>query len=1041
MRLLVLGPFRAFDDGAPLPLGPPKQRLLAAVLLCRRGDIVTSAELIDALWGAAPPASAGGNLRSYVHGLRRVLGVDRLTGHGRSGYRLDVPAGAVDATEFVEAAARGEVALAAGDTATARALLHDALGLWRDRPFADLPDVPVLAREAARLGEYRLLALEHRVEADLRSGSAAEIVAELRDLVTAHPYRERFQLQLMLALYRAGRTADALAWGRDAMARMRRDLGVEPSDELRALEVAILRRERRLDPPGEREPPGDGAGPVPAELPSAPGHFTGRGAELRTLTELATRQARAAGVPVIAVVGTAGVGKTALAVSWGHRAARRFPDGQLYLDLHGFHDGPAVTPYDGVSRLLRSLGVDPDRIPASLDEASAMFRSRIAGRRILIVLDNAPSAELVRPMVPGSPGCLVLVTSRDRLTGLLARDGAQVLALQPLPPAGAVGLIRRVLGGDRGAAEPAALTRLAEACGCLPLALRIAAANLAERPDRTIADHVADLSAGNRLDRLAVDGDGSLAVRQAFDLSYRALDPPVRRCFRLLGSMPGRDAGVPSVAAMLGVSAAETSRSLDRLAGAHLAHRDDHGRFRLHDLVREFARERALAEDPADREAALGDLLEFCAATAYAAAQVLYPQMARLPPADDRGAVVAAFADAADAAAWVNAELPNLAAAVLHAAEHGPRQAAWVIAGALRGTFWHSRATAEWTVVAEAAERAADAEGDAAARAAAQLSLATVAMVRRDYPEARRRHVRVLALSRLARWREGEATALANLAAVYGEMGKLDPSVAYFRRALAVNRQIGWRPGIAVTLCNIGQTLAFLGRLPEAVEHFERALRVYEELGASGGQAVALTNLAEIQRLQDQLGDARDSIRRARLIARDVGRVDTEAHALIQSAAICREAGSPAESLRHARAALELTARVGDRLLSAYAHEEVAKARLATGDVDGARSSFETARGLAAEIGNRYLETAMRVESAMAAGRADREAAVQDTTDALAVAREHGYALLEGRAYAVLTELAGDPAGSARAAVAIQDRTGWRLGRARLLEVIRAGGR
>jgi DNA-binding SARP family transcriptional activator/tetratricopeptide (TPR) repeat protein len=1044
MRFRILGTLEASDDGAAVPLGRPKQRVLLAVLLCRRNEIVSTAELIDAVWGGCAPASAAGNVRSYVHGLRKALGADLITGHGRPGYRLVVAATQVDADQFIDLAARGATALAGGDVATARVLLHDALRLWRDRPFADMPDVPVLGRAAAQLDEQRLLAVQHRVDADLRAGRADELIAEVRDLVAAHPYREPFRRQLMLALYRSGQQADALAAYRDARHRLRRDLGTEPSDELRALEVAMLRRDPDLTAPVRDaavtaypvRPPIKPKWPAPpAELPPAHGYFAGRDTELDQLDQLTRTTGVAGVVPVVVVVGPPGVGKTALAVNWAHRAVHRYPDGQLFLDLRGFHVGPAVAPHESVTRLLRSLGVEPDRQPVPLDEAVTLYRSLLAHQRVLVVLDNAASADQVRHLLPGGSGCAVLVTSRNQLTGLSARNGARHTVVEPLAPGGALDVLHQVLGG-RTHAEPEAAAALAEACGYLPLALRIAAAHLAERPDRTIAEHVADLRAGDRLDRLQVDGDDQAAMRQTIDLSYATLGPDLRRAFRLLGQVPGPDFAAPAIAALVEVPVAEAERMLDCLADAHLVHREPADRFSLHDLVREYARGRVQGGDPAEREAALARLFDFYGETAHAAACRLYPQMARLPAAARNGDRPGSDGPA-DAAAWLAVELPNLTAAVAHAAEHPPHRPAWVIADALRGFFWHRRDTAQWAVVGEAAARAAALAGDALARAATELSLAHRATVGRDYDQSIRRHATVLDLSLSAGWDEGEATALSNLAVAYAEKGELRRSREHMLAALTVNRRIGWRPGEAVTLCNLGQVASILGALPDAVAYYGDAMAAYRDIGSDGGQAVALTNLAEVHLLMDQPDVARTSVEEAQSLAWRIRRLDTEAHALIQLSGICRETGTPDVALRHAGAALELISSSGDRLLSSMARTALAAAHLQLGDAGTAVEQYAWAHRLAAEIGNRHLETAVHIEAAAAAHRLGDVTAPDTAARALSTARLHGYGILEGRAHAVLAELlAGTDraaaAEHARAALRVQDRTGWRLGRRRL---------
>lgn len=665
-RLRLLGPVDVLVGADPVALGPPKQRLLLALLANRRGRTVPTDELVEQLWDGTPPASAAVNLRSYIHGLRRVLGADAVTGKGQPGYTLALPAEAVDIEQFLAAARDGEAALASGQLERARTALHRAQALWRGRAFEGFEDVEPLRSEAAQLEERRLVALERRIDADLYAGASAELVVELTELTAQHPYREHLHAQLIVAFYRCGRQADALAAYRAIRETLGRDLGIDPGAELRQLELTILRGET-----GDPWTPTGGQPDVPSELPVTVSRFTGREAEFARLDAMVGTAA-----PILAIVGPGGVGKTALALRWAHRVASTFPDGQLFVDLRGFHTLKPISPADALGRFLRALNVAPERVPESLDEAAALYRSLMYGRRGIVVLDNAVSADQVRPLLPAGAGCLTLITSRNRMTGLVAHEAATHLPLGPLSAGEGVELLASILGPDRVRDEPDAAAAMVDACAGLPLALRIAAANLAEVDGRRIADYLTELRSGRRLDRLRNEGDDRLSVRAAFDLSYAALSEPVRRLFAMIGLVPGPDLTAETAAALIGGPVTGTAAGLERLASIHLLERRGPYRYAAHDLAREYARERASDLDPAECGAALSRLLAHYSGMADAALPTLDSTDHVLPEPDDT--------EHGQAEEWLRAELPNLVAACEYAADHGPYEQAWLISDALR---------------------------------------------------------------------------------------------------------------------------------------------------------------------------------------------------------------------------------------------------------------------------------------------------------------------------------------------------------------------
>jgi DNA-binding SARP family transcriptional activator len=611
MEFCLLGPVLVRYGGAVIPVQAGKQRVVLAALLLNANQTTSLSALAEALWGPVPPPTARVTVQNYVMRLRRVLenhSGSRISTQPR-GYLIRVDAGELDVIRFEELLGRARAAARDGSWDQAATQARRALALWRGEPLADVDSEVLADREVPRLEELRLQAVEARIDADLHLGRPSEVIAELRQLVATHPLRECVHGLLMRALYRDGRQAEALAAYQHARQVLVEELGTEPGTGLRELHSQLLTADPALEP-AESWVPGS-ARPAPAgprQLPATVRHFTGRAAELAALTRLLDQAGEEApGTVVISAIGgTAGVGKTALAVQWAHQIAERFPDGQLYVNLRGYDPARSVPATDVLAGFLRALGVPGPDIPAEQDERAARYRSLLAGRRILVILDNAGEAELVRPLLPGNPACTVVVTSRDSLAGLVARDGAVRLDLDLLPEGDAVSLLRALIGG-RVDAEPEAAHVLADRCGRLPLALRVAAELAASRPAAPLAELTAELSVQQkRLDLLDAGGDPATAVRSVFSWSYRHLGAPAARAFRLAGLHPGPDLDSYAAAALTGSTVEQADRVLDVLARAHLILAARPGRYGMHDLLRAYALELAAVHDgEGEQQAAL----------------------------------------------------------------------------------------------------------------------------------------------------------------------------------------------------------------------------------------------------------------------------------------------------------------------------------------------------------------------------------------------------------------------------------------------------
>jgi DNA-binding SARP family transcriptional activator/tetratricopeptide (TPR) repeat protein len=1025
VRIQVLGPLRVWHGDEEVDLGPPARRAVLGLLVLAGGEPVPRSALVDLLWGERPPPSAVNVLQTHVKHLRRLLEPGRanrarsdLLPHVRGGYALPVDPARADLPRFRALVAEANTAHRDGALARVAQLLGEALALWHGPPLVDVPLLADHPTVVSLLAERRV-ALARHADAMIELGRAAEVLPALAEAAVEQPLDEPAQARLIRAHHAVGERATAFRIYQQVAHRLAEELGVDPGPELRAAHGSLLREDRGGGNGGGTASARGSATPSPAQLPHDVSGFTGRAAVLAALDGMVSRAGPA--VPVVAICGAAGIGKTALAVHWAHRARGRFPDGQLYANLRGHAPGPAARPIEVLAQFLRALGVPAEQVPTEPEAASALYRTMLADRRVLVVLDNVARPDQVRPLLPGSPGCLVLVTARDRMGGLVAMDGARQLSLDVLHPEEAGALLATILGEQRLTAEPEAAGELAKLCVYLPLALRIAAANLADRPDRGIADHVHELRAGDPLTALEVPGDEQAAVRTAFDLSYAALRDRARLLLRLLGLAPGTDFGREAAAALVDLPVVEAARHLNRLADAHLVEQHGAGRFRFHDLLRRYAVEQTHEHDPPPvRRAATDRLHEWYLHAVNRAAGLLYPHMLRLPVPAPRGTPVEPpFADRATAAGWLDAERGNLVAVVAHA---GPTSAAWLLADSLRGYFWLCQHFLDWQAVAEAGLAAATAGGDERARAAARLSLADLYQRQSRYRPAVEHYTHALVLARRAGWSAGHAAVLANLGCVYWQAGRLTPAVSHFDRALALSRSTGQPAGEAVTLGNLGLVHWERGELRRAAERCALALELYRRIGSRYGEAINLGNLARIRHALGE--DVTELLDTALALHREAGDRYGEAETRIHRARTLRDRGDLPAALDQARSALALTRDIGDPRNESEALHTLGTVEHRLGRDPDAQRHLRAALDLARRSGDRYPEC--EALTALALARGEPEYARQ----ALTTARWAGYRVQEGLAlgaFAELSAVAGrsrEAAGYAREALAALRGTG-----------------
>lgn len=740
----------------------------------------------------------------------------------------------------------------------------------------------------------------------------------------------------------------------------------------------------------------------PRQLPADVAEFTGRTTELRRLDALALAKGPAGNsLKIMVVIGAPGIGKTALAVHWAHRCAERFGDGQLFVGLRGYAPAPPLQPVEALAHLLRGLGVEPQRIPVELDTAAGLYRTLTAQKQILVVLDDAASAAQVRPLLPGGAECTVIVTCRDQMDGLAARDGARVMSLDALTPGDAEALLARIVGADRVEAEAEAAAEMTRLCGHLPLALRIAAAKLTTHPHSTITGRVAELSATTRLAALEVEGDEQAAVRAAFDLSYDRLSLDTRAQFRLLGLVPGADVTAPAAAALASVEPAVAGRQLRRLAAAHLIESHAAGRYRMHELMRLYAADRVDSDDqPGARAAATHRLAAWYLGMLDAAARLLYPDMLRLPiPQAPAGAARAGFAGNSEALSWLDAECDNLMAAIQRLAAQELPQYAWLLADGLRGYFHLRWRTTDWLTAAQTANDAALAAGDPAAQAAAKISLGHLSWVLRRHRDAIDHYAAAAEFARQSGWDACEAVALGNAGGVYNDIDQPREAISRMTAALELDRRAGRQELQINKLANLGYNHRILGQLREAATHCDEAVRLARQLGYSGSEAHALTNSAQVQQDLGHLRRAHGELTRALELYRQIGDRAGEADVLGNLASVRLDAGDLPDALEQAQESLTVARLIGDPRNEIDALMILSAAHLRLSRYRQAAELAGTALRISGSEGTLYQKARVNVcLAAVCRELGDYEQSRSHGKHALAIARQAGYQPLEDQA-------------------------------------------
>ncbi|MFF0574471.1 AfsR/SARP family transcriptional regulator [Streptosporangium saharense] len=946
MRIRVLGPVDIWRDGRSMPVVGLKQRTLLAVLTLEANRVVSHDRLLTALWGAKVPVTGRRLLHNHLWSLRRLLTAGGELVSTTTGYSLRLETGASDLEAFLTGTADARLALSEGDAVRAAEMFRSVLSLWRGPALGGTqPDFQAI--EGAALEDLRIAALAERIEADLTLERHAELVGELRLLVAEHPLNEALRGRLMLALYRTGRTAEALEEFRVGRRRFRDDLGLDPGEEISRIHQAILTG-------GSADvATTDPVSHVPRQLPADITRFVGRVEDLKRLDALLPEN-QGTGVIISAVAGTPGVGKTALVTRWGHRAVSRFTDGQLYVNLHGYSRGRPVTAAQALDQLLRGLGVADDEIPQEIDERAALYRSTLANRKVLIVLDNVATSDQVRPLLPGSSCSRVIITSRDSLRGLSVTHDLDSIVLGVLSPEDAITLLTMLVRDRRTVDEPEALAELAELCGYLPLALRLAAAQLFSQPVLRIGELAAKLRAENRLTVLELAEDPGVGVRAALELSYQSLPESARRTFRLLGVHPGPDVSIEAVAALTGAPLLKARAVVEALTNAHLLQVGPDVRLSMHDLVRVYAQELGEADGVAgEREAALSRMLDWywrAVSKAIEQVAVLDAHVLNLTHA----AEVPDFTSTDEAMAWLETERHSLVATTIRAVEWGVHSPTWQISCCL-GKFLYMRNHLDhWLTTAEKGVSEARLAGDLRGEAVTVSNLGYALMFTGRYQENLRHQQRALELWHTIGDPVSEAKALRDVSYGLQLIGELTQAIEIGEQALALSRQIDDQMGVFIAKDNLALSYFRTGHLGKALENLLECQEYWRQEGRVHDEAYGLLLLAPLYIKLGDLTNAMDCFQQAMSLNYSKDNLRVEVEALNGIGMVLRHQERYTEAVEHHERALDLTRRIRNRQLESEVLNDLGDTCFVNGDSIGALECYREAAVCADEANHVY---------------------------------------------------------------------------------------
>jgi DNA-binding SARP family transcriptional activator/tetratricopeptide (TPR) repeat protein len=892
----LLGPVEIEVDGATRTVPGLRRRAILAALALHRGEIVSVERLCDVVWDGHPPGAAANTLQTHMSWLRGTVGdATPIVTKGR-GYCLDLPPGSID-VELADALIEHS---AGEDPAQAVSTLGQAMQLWRGDALSDFQGMSWFEERADHLEQLRLRGVELLIDARLALGEHSGVIRQLEQLVEKYPFREQFHRQLMLSLYQAGRQADALAVFRRLRQALAEEFGIDPSEPLRDLEVAVLRQEPTLRWTTQAAP----LPVVPAQLPRAVSGFVGRRQILARLDKLMTGQEQTT-ASIVVISGAPGIGKTTLAAHWAHLAADRFPDGQLFVNLRGFDPtGPPLEAAAALRILLDAFAIPASRIPDTFDSQVGLYRSLLAARRVLIVLDNASDADQVRSLLPAVPGCAALVTSRAQFSSLVATDGAQQITLERLDAEDARTLLAHRVGRSRVDADPDAVKAIIDRCGGLPLALAIAAARASTSPHLSLNQLATDLhGASTPLDTLNA-GDRSTDLRAVFSRSYDVLDPAGARMFQLIGLHPGPDITAAAAAHLVNATTPLAAGSLEQLNRMNLLLQPSVGRYTAHDLLRAYAAELAASGiATTEREAAIGRLSEHYLRVASANSTLLDPLLPAIStialplPSDN------APADQREALSWFSVEYLGLLALVRHTAAAGLDELTWQLA---------------WT-------------------------LTTFLLKQGHWDELLQAHTHAhLSAERLGETR-ATAHAIHGLGLAHARSGRFGEAEPLFVQAMDLFARIDDHQQRARICSSMAWLTERQGRLQEMLEYSQRGLRLYRMAGNLAGEAGALNDIGWAYLLLDDTDQAMSHCRQAVGLHQRLGSLDGEAAAWDSLAGINSRLGNYGEAIRCHNQALRIERQLGDRYNEAVSLDGLGDVHATAGDRHAARQAWAAA--------------------------------------------------------------------------------------------------
>jgi tetratricopeptide (TPR) repeat protein/DNA-binding SARP family transcriptional activator len=997
MEFRALGPIELWSGGQRHVLEPARVRCILAMLLLTPRTIVPADVLIDRLWDTRPPPQARRSLSAYVARLRRSLRQAvgdsvQLVGRAR-GYVLEVDSEAVDVHRFRRLRRQASSLAASGDHDHAAALLREADGLWRGQALAGIGG-DWIARMRDGLEDERRAAILERVGCELELGRHADLVGELHQLLAEYPLDETLVAQQMTALYRSGRPADALSLYQETRRRLVDEQGTEPGLTLSQLQQRVL----DCDPGLSVRPSGHRPAVAPPDtLPPEATQFVGRHTELALLT------AEQGETPAIAVIeGMPGVGKTTLAVRAARQVSGRYPDGTLYLSLRSHDPGSqALDPAEALRRLLQMLSVPAAQIPDTIAERATLWRAQLSRRRVVVILDDAAGRDQIRPLLPVTGRCQILITTRRRLPDF---PGASTLTLDVLSVDEATTLFRQIAGRNQ-AGDADQVAAIVGLCGRLPLAIQLTASQVAQDSPRDLGGLIEDLSRPDA--RLGGTGAVSPEVMAAFDLSYGALEPDQQRFFRRLGLSPCASVSLPVAAALGGCTPAEAEKAVVTLLECHLLAPAPDGRFRLHDLIRDYAALCAARDDPeTEQRQALDRLLDYYLHTADRADRVLYPFRRRMPVRVARvPAVGPALGTQEDAVGWLESEWRNILQAAGHAGKHEWKQQCadlvHVLADFMEIAAHFDEAIAAHTLALEAGRELADPPR------IAQASLALGAVLQQTG-----QHEAALALAeeaasiyRLVADRVGEADALDQIGLAHQRTARSREGLAYFHEAWILYRAAADRPGVAATLSHSGIACWHLGRYPEAKTHMCEALSLYRGIGDRRGEAKALNNLGRMHLYNGHHREALDAYQQSLEIFREMGGIQNQAIVYANIGHVHQYKGSYKEALAACRRALAILRDIGDLPDEAEVLNEIGAIYQSAACYDEALIHHEQARLIAQEIGDLSQQLiALRSIAGIHRGSGRYDEALDHCNTALRLAREIGDLYEEGKALEGIAE-------------------------------------